>query len=174
MTSGRLSFFLPCVPPKTAHHAKKLGRVGGHARMFDSAKLTAAKQGLIELLTPHVPAAPLPAPVVVTVDWTWPWPTSAPKRLRARGRAPHTKRPDLSNVIKTLEDRLVQLRFIEDDGAVFDMRLRKWYGERAGIAIDITSLALVPLDTLRETYERREQPEPAEPAFEPDWDFVTA
>jgi Holliday junction resolvase RusA-like endonuclease len=40
-------------------------------------------------------------------------------------------------VIKTLEDRLVRLRFLEDDRSVVELVVRKYWGDQPGIEIDI-------------------------------------
>jgi Holliday junction resolvase RusA-like endonuclease len=135
-----VTVFLTCVPPKTNHHAKKIVRIGKFSRMADNASLVAAKATLDELLLPHQPTVPVPGPVVLTVTFTWPWLTSHTKRFRALGRQPHTSKPDCSNVVKTLEDRLVQLRFIDDDRAVVELHVRKFWGDRPGITIELATL----------------------------------
>jgi Holliday junction resolvase RusA-like endonuclease len=61
----------------------------------------------------------------------------ARKRLRASGRIPHISKPDLTNVTKTLEDRLSELLFIEDDRKVIELHVRKWWGNEPGIAVMI-------------------------------------
>jgi Holliday junction resolvase RusA-like endonuclease len=60
--------------------------------------------------------------------------------VRALGRVPHTSKPDCSNVLKTLEDRLVALRFIGDDANVVEVTVRKFWGDEPGIRISITPL----------------------------------
>lgn len=132
-----LTFTLCCVPPKTSHHVKQIVRRGKFTGLADKPGLVAAKETLETLLLPHQPAQPVTGPVVVTFEFTWPWRGSELKRNIARGRIPHTVRPDLTNVAKTLEDRLVKLRFLEDDGQVVDLRLRKWWGGTPGIVITI-------------------------------------
>lgn len=135
-----MTFHLSCVPPKTSHHAKKVIRIGKFSRMADKPELVEAKASLTEMLTPHQPSAPVPGPVVLSFEFTWPWRSAETKKNRARGRMPHTSRPDLTNLAKTLEDRLVALRFIEDDGQVVDLRLMKFWGDEPGIRIAIATL----------------------------------
>jgi Holliday junction resolvase RusA-like endonuclease len=132
-----MRFHLACVPPKTSHHAKKIVRVGNWTRLADKPELVAAKAMLDSLLLEHQPEAPLDGPVCLSLAFTWPWLASDSKRTKAIGRAPHTSRPDCSNVAKTLEDRLVALRFIGDDNQVVDLRVTKWRGDHAGIDITI-------------------------------------
>ena len=53
------------------------------------------------------------------------------------GRLPHIAPPDLSNVIKTLEDVLVSLQFLEDDRAVAVLHVEKWWSDRPGLTITL-------------------------------------
>lgn len=130
-----IQFFLPCVPPRVNHQRKRIVRVGPWTRLADAPELVAAKQTLETLLLPHQPPSPFDGPVALSLEFTWPWLASDSKRTRALGRVPHTSRPDCSNVAKTLEDRLVVLRFLEDDSQVVDLRVRKWRGETPGIRV---------------------------------------
>lgn len=132
-----VEFFLPCVPPKTSHHAKRIVKRGKFARLADTDRLVEAKESLEAMLLPHQPAAPVEGPVVLSVTWVWPWLTSHSKRVRIAGMVPCTSPPDLSNVLKTLEDRLVRLRFIEDDKAVVRVEMQKFWGGTPGIGVSI-------------------------------------
>lgn len=134
MTDG-LSFFVACVPPTANHQRKAIVRIGGFARLADKPELVAAKGMLDSLLYPHRPAQPLSGPTVLAVEWVWPWRASEAKKTRALGRVPHTSKPDLSNALKTLEDRLVALRFVEDDRSIVRVEMQKWWGDEAGIAV---------------------------------------
>jgi Holliday junction resolvase RusA-like endonuclease len=141
-------FFLRCVPPKSSHHAKKIVRVGKWTRLADKPELVAAKAMLDELLLPHQPEAPLDGPVCLSLAFTWPWLASDSKRTKAIGRVPHDHRPDCSNVAKTIEDRLVALRFLADDNQVVDLRVTKWRGEDAGISVTLAPCVPVARATL--------------------------
>jgi Holliday junction resolvase RusA-like endonuclease len=146
-----LSFRLACVPPTAGHHHKKIIRLrsrSGHEflKLGNRPELNQAMRLLEELLIPHQPAAPIAGPVMLTVEYTWPWLASHSKKVRSHGRIPHISKPDLTNVTKTLEDRLCELLFIEDDRKVVDLHVRKWWGTEPGIEItiapfDATSLA---------------------------------
>lgn len=138
-------FHLSCVPPTTSHHHKKIARIGHFSRLVDRDELVSAKGLLEELLIPHQLAQPIEGPVTLVVEYTWPWLGGHGKRLRALGRIPHISKPDLTNVTKTLEDRLVRLRFIEDDRKVVDLRVRKWWGETPGIDIAIAPFTVSPV-----------------------------
>jgi len=130
-----LDVTLVCVPPKTSHHAKRIVRVGAFSRLADKSELVAAREMLDTLLLPHQPPAPVPGPVTLVLEFTWPWLVSHSARTRRLGRIPHTSKPDTSNVCKTLEDRLVALRFVEDDRAIAGHHLQKWWGSAPGIRI---------------------------------------
>lgn len=131
--------FLRCVPPKTSHHAKRIVQVRAFRRLADTPELVASKAMLDELLLRVQPAAPVMGPVQLALMFTWPWLAlgSHSLKFRSRGRVPHTSKPDLTNVAKTIEDRLVALRFIEDDRAVVDLRLTKFWGDDPGILVTI-------------------------------------
>lgn len=141
-----LEFRVSCVPPKTTHQRKKIVRVGKWIRLGDTDELVAAKGLLEELLLPHQPASPVLGPVTLRLDFEWPWLASHSRRTREKGRIPHTSKPDLTNVAKTLEDRLVALRFMEDDANVVNLLVSKWWGDSPGIII-----AIVPFVTTIET-----------------------
>lgn len=137
-----IAFFIACVPPKTSHHAKKIVRMGGFSRMADKPELVEAKAMLDNLLQPFQPETPLTGAVTLTLTFTWPWLKGHSKRFRGFGPQPHTSRPDCSNLAKTIEDRLVKLLFLQDDNAVADLRVRKFWGDKPGIAVEIRPLVM--------------------------------
>lgn len=139
-SQGHLRFRLECVPPRTNHQRKRIVRIGKFARLADKPELEEAKAFLVSLLEPHRPPAAISGPVRLTVEWTWPWLKSQPRRFTAGGPQWHTSKPDLTNVAKTLEDRLVALRFLEDDRSVAELVLRKMWGPRPGILVEIQRL----------------------------------
>lgn len=139
LTPGEgLGFRVSCVPPKTTHHHKRIVRIGRFSRLADKPELVASKAMLDSVLLPYQPAAPIQGAVVLELAFTWPWLSTHSRKVRARRLVPHTSRPDCSNVAKTLEDRLVALRFIEDDNAVVELRVTKFWGEDPGITVTIT------------------------------------
>lgn len=138
-----LSFHLACVPPRTSHHAKRIVKVGKWMKLADKPELVAAKAMIDALLLPHQPVAPVAGPIVLDLAFTWPWRSSESKRVLALGRAPMTSRPDCDNVSKSITDRLMALRFIEDDAAVVDLHVTKWWGPNPGISVSITPF-LIP------------------------------
>ncbi|HEY3499418.1 MAG TPA: RusA family crossover junction endodeoxyribonuclease [Polyangiaceae bacterium] len=135
-----IEFFVSLVPPTTSHHHKKIVRIGKFSKLADRPELVAAKNSLDAALYPHQPLVAMDGPVRLEVELTWPWRKGETKKRRALGRVPHTSKPDCSNMLKTLEDRLVKLCFIEDDKAVADVHVRKWWGDTPGIRVRITPL----------------------------------
>ena len=137
---GGLAFRVACIPPTTTHQAKRIVRIHKFGRLADKPELLAAKGMLDAVLLPFQPAAPITGAVELRLEFVWPWRKGEPKRNRAAGRRYHTSRPDTSNIAKTLEDRLVALRFIGDDKAVARSVVTKYWGEMPGIAVTITQL----------------------------------
>ena len=135
-----IEFRVSCIPPKTSHHAKRIVKRGKFSSLADKPELVAAKQTLESLLLPHQVAEPVRGAVCLQLEFTWPWLASHPKKTRTLGRIPHTSRPDCSNLAKTLEDRLVALRFIEDDNAVVRLMVLKFWGNEPGIRVSIASV----------------------------------
>lgn len=129
--------FLVCVPPTANHQRKKIIQVGPWTRLGDKPELIAAKQMIDNILAPHRPIRPMVGPVTLTLEYTWPWNKGETRRNRSRRLIPRTSRPDCSNAAKTLEDRLVALRFIEDDAQVVELVVRKFFGDYPGIGVRI-------------------------------------
>ena len=140
-----IDFTLDCIPPSTSHHSKRIVKVGTFSRLADTDRLIAAKETIDVLLLPHRIAAPLHGPLSLTLEFTWPWRSSDSKRTRALGRIPRDTRPDCSNLAKTTEDRLVALRFLEDDGQVVELIVRKFIGSHPGIRVRLRAVQINPL-----------------------------
>jgi Holliday junction resolvase RusA-like endonuclease len=130
-----IEFFLPCVPPSANHHAKRIVRIGRFSRLADKPELVAAKEMIDGLLVPYRPRLPLAGPLTLTLEFTWPWRASDSAKVRARGLVPMVVRPDCSNLAKTTEDRLVALRFLEDDALACELIVRKFRGDHPGIGV---------------------------------------
>jgi Holliday junction resolvase RusA-like endonuclease len=144
-----LSFFCPCIPPTTTHHAKRIVRVGRFSRLADKPELVQARTFLETVLQPHQPSEPVAGQVCLALTFTWPWLASHSKKVRVLGRIPKRSKPDCSNLGKTIEDRLAALRFIEADENVVDLHVRKFFGDEPGIDVRI-----VAVDALTRTANR--------------------
>lgn len=138
-----ISFTIDCDPPTATHHSKQIVHTGGFARLADRPNLVAARRELMALVSPYRPPSPVLGPIKLTVWFAFPHlkGTSARKRAKAGALdAPpmwKTTRPDLSNLVKTLEDVLVASGFMQDDGQVCSMVLVKVYSDKPGITVQI-------------------------------------
>jgi len=136
-----MRFTLPIVPPETTHQSKKIVRIGKGPKAFsklaDSTLLVEAKRQIDEALRPFRVPAPMTGPLRLTLVFTFPWRVSDPKRVRALGRLPRVTKPDCSNLAKTIEDRMVQAGFMQDDAQVVELVVRKFFGHTPGITITL-------------------------------------
>lgn len=142
-----IDLFIPCIPPKTSHHHKKVfvkyGRDGvAHAAQADRPELNQARGDWLTMLMPHAPLAPLGPPIALLLEFTWPWRASDSKRARLLGRIPCTVKPDADNMAKTLTDVLVMAGFLAHDAEVTDLTVRKWIGNRPGLRLVMATLEL--------------------------------
>lgn len=129
--------FIPCIVPATTHNALEIhyGR-GGNPHIGKTHQLQEAEAYLEARMAPLVSAVggvPLCGALVAQFTWIF-----AADARHAIGDAKTTK-PDLSNLVKTLEDVLVRLGVIADDALICDERLMKGYG-RPGIYVALTEL----------------------------------
>jgi len=132
--------FLSCIPPKTTHHAKRIVRVKGFARLADKPELTAAKDTYEALLCQHQIGTPYEGFLSVVIEVTWPWRKDTPKYKRVLGRVRCNTKPDADDFAKTLIDSLVRMRFIYEDSQVSELVVRKFWGDVPGVAIEIRHL----------------------------------
>ncbi len=142
-----MTFTLRLDPPEVSHHAKRIVKIGKFHRLADLPTLVAAKQQIDVALLPHKVPTPLRGPVRLSLEFTFPWRTKDTRKIRARGRIPRDTRPDCSNLAKTTEDRLVAMGFLEDDGQVVELVVRKWFGAEPGIRVVLEPVEAAPLLT---------------------------
>jgi Holliday junction resolvase RusA-like endonuclease len=141
----RLDLFLRCIPPKASHHQKAIVTIRTKAgdefhKLADKAPLRAARQLYAGLLSGKAPRSPIPSPVGLLLEFTWPWRAGDSQRTRALGRIWKETSPDNSNLAKTLEDVLCAMGFIENDGQVGELVVRKFLGDSPGVGISIRTL----------------------------------
>ena len=135
-----MTIFLPVVPPKaTSQSAGKrmMFRPGARPLFFKNKAAEMAEATLEALMIPHRPPQPLHGPLRASFVFVWPWRSAEPKKTKALGRVPMTARPDLDNLSKMLGDALTRLRFIEDDSQIYELTLRKFWGDDVGITIEL-------------------------------------
>lgn len=131
-----ISFFIPCIPPKATSQQKGAFSTGKGIRFFKKKAVRQAENTMLALFQPHAPKQPILGPVQLEVEWTFPYRKSEKKSVVSGGFiVPVTTRPDLDNLSKTLVDSLVTLRFLEDDGQIYELVLRKYWGSKPGIKV---------------------------------------
>ena len=136
------SFRLNIVPPTTTAQQKKIRIIqkgGKHMpMMYDPKSVVEAKEKLKGHLLEHVPPSPLMGPLAVEIDWVWPWRKSELKgRINAYDRFPCDNRPDIDNLCKAFFDCMTNTGFWGDDSQIYDLRFRKWWGDKPGIEVKI-------------------------------------
>lgn len=127
------------VVPTANHQRKKIVTVNGFSKLADKPELVKAKDFWTQHMLPHRPSCPLEGPLAVIVTIIWPYRKSEPKKNRT-GLIPHTSTPDLSNMMKTIEDRLKECGFIRDDAEIAYSRSSKWWGEIGSFEICISEV----------------------------------
>lgn len=136
-----IDIHLPIVPPTTTSQMKRQVWTPKGPRFFKSTRQQQVEHTYLTLLQPFRPAAPMDGAVEMAVTFTWPHLAATPKRLRDRV-LPKATRPDADNLVKALQDCLVRLQFVRDDGQIAALRLEKYHGpaESVGIWIRIAPI----------------------------------
>jgi len=98
-----------------------------------------AKKNLLNLLCSHSPPKPFRGATKVEVMLVFPWRKSEAKKRRRLGIIPMTTKPDLDNLSKMILDSMAEANWFEGgDQQVYDLTLRKWWGDEVGITIVTT------------------------------------
>lgn len=135
---GGWSAFLPMKIPTVTHNDLVPWRAkGGRMGIRKSDALKDAEDALMaRIRAAGVPETPVSCAARLTVRWCFP----------ADGRhavgEPHVSKPDMSNMLKTLEDCLTRCGVISDDSIICQESLSKGYAWREGIYIEVSSLYL--------------------------------
>lgn len=121
----------------------RVGRIGGHARMFTPAT-TVAYEGLIAHAGQQAMQgrALIEGPVAVVVDMRCQVPASWSKKKAAQALAGHirpTTKPDQDNVLKAIFDGLNGVTW-RDDVQVVEIASRKRYSDTPGVFVEITPM----------------------------------
>lgn len=136
-----VEFEISELAPTTTHQAKKIVRHGAYHSLADTPELIAAKRFWAEKMRPYIPDIPLTAPVRLSVAVVWPFRCSDPKYItEAHELVPCTVTPDCSNVVKTIEDQLVKLGFIENDQGNSSLIVNKYWGSDPYVYISLEEL----------------------------------
>lgn len=79
------------------------------------------EQSLAGILAQFAPSEPIDGPIMLGAEFVFSVPAQPAARLKAVGRqehVPHVAKPDLSNLLKLLEDSLTLAKFWRDDSLV--------------------------------------------------------
>lgn len=121
---------------------------GRHATVYKAAKQEQNEQTLAALMVAHRPSTPMDGPVLLYVNAVFACPASKSKKWTneaLRGQIRPTTKPDADNIAKHIKDVMTQLQFWHDDKQVAELVVRKWYGTRDHIDIDVRAAAVSPL-----------------------------
>lgn len=121
----------------------RVGKIGGHARMFTPAK-TAAYEGLVAMAAQQAMGGhpPLEGACMVEMYITVPVPASWSKKKTAAalaGQVYPTTKPDKDNVIKAIYDGMNGVVWRDDVQAVDGIQ-RKRYGPVPGVRVRVALL----------------------------------
>lgn len=128
------SAFLAMEPPTVTHNDLKAVTRGDRPAIVKSDRLREAEDALVARLAAQAPPEPMAGPLSVEVRWCF-----ATRGSHAQGE-PHTDKPDMSNMLKTLEDCMVRAGWIVDDSTICDERMAKAWMDPAGIWVRAAEL----------------------------------
>lgn len=116
----------------------RFSRQGGFVKAYDPAKSRDYKSYVRMIAAQHAPAEPVQGAVILSIKIYRSIPKTMPQYKRALALAgqirPVTK-PDVSNVLKGVEDALKGLWYKDDSQIVGYGEMGKWYAERPRIEI---------------------------------------
>lgn len=136
------TFFVPGEPRGKGR--PRAARFGNHIRVFTDAKTIS-----YESLVAHEASCvmkdwpPFQGPMLIMLRVTFAVPKSASNRKRSlmlAGTIRPTRKPDMSNVLKSIEDGCNGIVFT-DDAHVVKVSMEKVYGERPGVMATILALS---------------------------------
>jgi Holliday junction resolvase RusA-like endonuclease len=136
-----ISFFISTVPrgQARARHAV----VAGHARTYKSKEQALYENTLQSLMLQYVPKKPMLGALHLSLVVVVPIPASKSKKWKLEAESnmifPTTK-PDLSNIIKGIEDVMQSMLFFMDDRQIVRLDSSKIYGDKPGYSIKLSEL----------------------------------
>lgn len=129
--------------PRTFMLKRTIGGVTKERPVTTANPKSRAYEALVQesYLAEHNGQEPLTGSVALSIKAFFPIAKNMSKKDRAlveSGDLRPTKRPDCSNVLKSLEDGLNGVAWL-DDKQVVDVRIEKWYGEKPRLEVEIES-----------------------------------
>ena len=136
-----IEFFIDCIPSNSSHQGSLtiLKRKDGSQFVgkFANSKAKKWEGEMLTLFAPYKPSYPIEGPVTVECVWVFPWRKAETKKNRARGVMPKDTKSDADNLWKGIGDVLTRLGFYKDDSLIYQLRLKKLWGDRPGIGIKV-------------------------------------
>lgn len=132
--------------PTTTHQSKQIitFRPKGRAPISSIANTPNLNEAIAQwdrILAPHAPGSPLKGAIRLSCVFTFPWRETEPGKNRVPEGILHTSRPDLSNLIKTMEDRLQELGYVEDDARIAQYgEVTKLWGDHPGLRLTLEEI----------------------------------
>jgi len=119
---------LPITP--TAQKRVRFFSRGKFSKTYKDKEQVKNEDFLMTYLKPYVPDKPMTGAIELTVLMSFPIPVSKPtwwKDAAINMRVKHTKKPDVSNIIKNIEDCMQTMGFYRDDSQIFRIIALKDY-----------------------------------------------
>lgn len=130
------------LPPEPQRRGKII-RIGKFSKIGRTERQELAEGQLISVLSNHRPEKPLTGPLYMKVIMFLPIPKafSRIKTTRAQsGKFQPDKKPDMSNLLKHLEDCMTKIGFWDDDAQLCAESIMKKYDDGKGPRWEITLL----------------------------------
>lgn len=121
----------------------RFSRQGGFVKAYDPAKSRDYKQYVRLVAAQDAPAVPVTGAVLLSLKIYRAMPKSMSKAKREAalaGQLRPTTKPDVSNVLKGVEDALKGLWYADDSQIVGYGELGKWYSERPRIEVTMQEI----------------------------------
>ena len=140
--SNVLAFEIPGQP--IGQGRPKFSTINGHARAYDPEKSRNYKAYVRMLATQAMKDSGftmIEGACVLRIDAYFEVPKSKSKKFREaalNGLERPTKKPDLSNIIKGIEDALNGLVY-KDDSSIVSLKIQKYYSEFPRVELEISS-----------------------------------
>ena len=129
-----IEFFIPGLPIAKAR--PKFAVIKGVARAYTPAK-TKAYENMVAIYGRKAIAKPLNGPLVIELAFILPVaPSTSKKRTAELLNGPHIQKPDLTNLVKSVEDGLNGIAYL-DDAQIWKISATKTYSENIGVMVKI-------------------------------------
>ena len=125
--------FLPMEPPTATYQEKKIN--WKTKTMYQSPESLAAREKLRAYLVQHIPEEPLAGPIRMTIIWGF-----HEHMGRHKNGDWYTKKPDLDNAQKAIQDIMTELGYWKDDAQVCSLNASKIWTWHPGISLVISEM----------------------------------